>query len=266
LPRPTLRDATAADYPTFARLFPELESGDSIPTAERFETDVLPRTVLLEVDGEPVAYAFWRDAGAGTAHVGHLVVDPRRRREGHGRTTLAHLADRFRALGFSRWCLNVKAGNAVALALYESCGLRRGHEWSSLSLPWEALVGLEPNDLVVSTPVAERDAAIEAAFALRAGHIATERARPNRIVLEARDGEGSVGFVSFDPTFPGANPFRASTAAAVSALAHAMRPHALPDAAHTLVMTVDAVARDTLLRAGAELRYEGIYMEAALER
>ncbi len=77
----------------------------------------------LAIDREIVALAY------GALHNGLLcyesvVVDPRRQRRGYGRRVIAALAAWAREEGASGACLQVEAGNAAALALYDRIGLK----------------------------------------------------------------------------------------------------------------------------------------------
>src|SRR5579883_2131386 len=119
---PTIRSATEADYPVFARLFPELRVEDPLLTPDQFAARMLPGTVIAEEGRDPVGYGSFRTYGS-TAHVVHVVVDPCARGRGVGRALMDGLRARVRALSCDRWYLNVKQDNTEALRLYERCGL-----------------------------------------------------------------------------------------------------------------------------------------------
>jgi len=81
------------------------------------------RFAALFVDGAPAALAY------GALHDGILcyesvVTDPAQRRHGHARRVLLALAAWAAAAGAGGACLQVEAGNAPALPLYHSLGLR----------------------------------------------------------------------------------------------------------------------------------------------
>jgi hypothetical protein len=78
------RDATPSDYEVFARLFPGLQVPDPLLTQAQFEGERMLPNVIIAEDGDRLGYAYWRSYGS-TAHVVHVVVDPRAWRRGVGR-------------------------------------------------------------------------------------------------------------------------------------------------------------------------------------
>lgn len=58
-------------------------------------------------------------------HLARLIVDPGRRRQGHGELLVHELLTRARRSGFARASLNVSEENAPGLLLYRKAGFRR---------------------------------------------------------------------------------------------------------------------------------------------
>jgi len=162
----TVRPAIRDDHAALARLFPELGVSDPLPTPDQFAARMVPRTVVLgdgNDGGEPVGYAFWQIYGL-TAHVVQIVVDPRVRGRGAGRVLMEEVRRRVVVEGRTRWYLNVKQDNAVALRLYERCGLAIEQEGWAVSVRWAELAAAPagPRDAVPFTPSAADDPAIAA--------------------------------------------------------------------------------------------------------
>ncbi|WP_030787083.1 GNAT family N-acetyltransferase [Streptomyces sp. NRRL S-920] len=76
---------------------------------------------VLTEDGESVG-VLWLTLGDGDAFVHDVAVDQRYRGRGHGRSLMLLAEARARAAGRARIGLNVFAGNAPALCLYDSLG------------------------------------------------------------------------------------------------------------------------------------------------
>ena len=69
------RPATPDDYPTYARLFPELGTGDPVPAAATWTAELRPTTRIYELAGLPVAYSY-HERMRELAYVRNVVVDP----------------------------------------------------------------------------------------------------------------------------------------------------------------------------------------------
>lgn len=109
-----IRPANQGDYPLFARLFPELRVPDPVPSRARFETEMMATTLIAERDGAGVGAAFFQVLET-MGYVRTLIAAPEARRTGVGRALMAHLRDRFRAIGCTRWCLDVVRTNDAAI-------------------------------------------------------------------------------------------------------------------------------------------------------
>jgi ribosomal protein S18 acetylase RimI-like enzyme len=240
----TARAATAEDYAVFAKLFPELEVHDPIPNAQQWTDRMMPRTIILLRDGAPAGYGYFQIYGS-SAHLCHVVVDPRERGRGAGRALMEALFARTE--GCTRRFLNVKAHNTAAVRLYQRCGLTIEHESWALDVPFAAVDRLAGEAAEVYRPGPEEDAAIARIFHLDAERIAFVR-DAGRLLFAIRD----VAFAAFDPAFPGAYPFRVARTSLARPLLEAMRSHARTDYVH-MPVEGDAATKDALVAAGAKL-------------
>jgi GNAT superfamily N-acetyltransferase len=259
---PTLRPATAADYPIFANLFPALETGDATPTAARWAAELADNTIVAEEGGTAVGYLYAQTLD-GTGYVRHVVVDARARGRGVGRRMMTATAARFRAAGATRWCLNVKPENHPARRLYEAVGMRAVYGAVSLGLDWKRAAKLPVAAEVEARPILPADdAAIESTLGLVRGQLADARLRPSRMLRQLRDAHGPAGVAIFDPEFPGAFPFRVRAPGYVGALLAALRPLARPE--HDVVNVViedDEPLAQALLAAGATERLRFVHYD-----
>jgi GNAT superfamily N-acetyltransferase len=264
------RTATAADYDTVVRLIPELGSGDPIPERERWEAEMLPFTLFLERGDEVVAYAYvtpLRDV----AYVRHVVVAPGARGQRVGGALMRAIARRSRSAGCTRWCLNVKPENVPAVRLYASFGMREAYTSTPMRLGWDVLARLPREEREVAARPFEpsEDAALEEAFGLPAGRIASLRGVGAwvflRLVDPARPEDDRLGVACFNPPFPGSFPFRVARPALAFPLISAIRSHALPEHDYTqVVVEGDPALKQALLEAGAEARYELLQMDGEI--
>src|SRR6476659_9411441 len=137
----TVRRAQPADYPAYARLFPELLIDDPVPSREVWLAEFAPTTWIATIDEAVVGYCFFQEF-AQAGYVRNIVVAPGARNRGVGRALMHATADLLRAHGKPTWRLNVKPDNAAALALYERLGFQRRYASKALRLPWRALENL----------------------------------------------------------------------------------------------------------------------------
>lgn len=79
---------------------------------------------LARAEGRLAGYAIYMMA-VDEAHLLDITVLPEFRRRGLGRALLAHVCELVRGHGAERMLLEVRAGNAAALALYGNCGFAR---------------------------------------------------------------------------------------------------------------------------------------------
>lgn len=248
------RAALPADFPAFAALFLELETGDPVPSEEAFASDLAPRTLVADAGGRVVGYVTFQILRE-TVYVRNVATAPEVRRSGIGRALMEAVAARGREAGCTAWCLNVKPGNVPAIRLYESLGMRRRYRSVALRLAWERVAGVAPAEAHVIA--AAEDDASEAAAALEPGTLADARARGGRVLLAATDAAGLAGVAVFDPTFPGAFPFAPLRPSIALPLLAAMKPWARPEDTTVGVVLEDRPAAvDALLSAGATLHLE----------
>ncbi|PKN54873.1 MAG: hypothetical protein CVU56_24240 [Deltaproteobacteria bacterium HGW-Deltaproteobacteria-14] len=263
----TTRLATLADYADCARLFPELGVPDPVFTAEQFATRLLPRVVVAEADGRTVGYASWRLYGL-TAHVVHVVADPAARRRGVGRALVGAVREHVADAGCSRWYLNVKRNNAVAIRLYQRAGMTVELESTSVQLPWAKVEELPrpAGPIGAFAPSPADDAAIAARFAIPVERVTAQRTRPGYVAAGVREGGVVAAFATFDPDYPGAYPFCATRPDLARPLLEALQPHALPDRGETLFVSVEGNAplAGVLVDAGARVLFELYRMSAPL--
>ena len=261
------RPAVAADHPEFARLFLELATGDPIPTPEVFARDIAPQTWLFEQDGALAGY-LWFQRLDGVGYVRHVVVDPARRGRGLGREMMLAVAADLRARGCDRWCLNVKPDNLPAIRLYDALGMRETYRSVALRFAWSLVDALPSSDRSLETcPIdPAHDAAIEAAFALPAGQLASYRGRPRiepRRLVDPAVPDAVLGFAIFHVDFPGAYPFRVADPSYAGPLLAGLRPLAeKPDMG--IVAEDDPALAEFMIRHGATVRLLIAHLEGPL--
>jgi ribosomal protein S18 acetylase RimI-like enzyme len=254
-----VRPAVPADYSTFVRLFPELGVDDPILEERRFVRELVPSTLIAEGDTGAGGYAFFQLMD-GTAYVRHLITAPEARRRGVGRALMSAIAERARAANCTTWCLNVKPDNVAAIALYESCGLRREHLSRALRINWSAVPVAE--DATARTIEREDDARVEQTMGLRRGQLEISR-KNGRVLLMLESNAEIVGVASFEPEFPGAFPFRVARPELAWTLLHALRPHARHPFTNVATEGQPEVAA-ALVAGGATVRLDTVHMSGPL--
>ncbi|HEX3554646.1 MAG TPA: GNAT family N-acetyltransferase [Thermoanaerobaculia bacterium] len=259
-----VRCALESDYAAFAALYPELKVNDSVPGRHVWEAEIAPFAWVAAVGDEVVGYCYCQEYDD-TGYVRNLVVAAHARRRGVGRALMETTAAHLRQKGRQLWCLNVKADNEAALALYEGMGLRIQYALVSLRLPWQALAAIPDGQAVVRRLDPARDAAIESRFMLPRGQLAFARGL-NRLLFEAvAASDEPAGLAVFDPGFPGAFPFRVADLDALAPLLRTIRSHARPDDPFVrLVAEDDPRLVELLVRAGAEVREEMLHLKGPL--
>jgi ribosomal-protein-alanine N-acetyltransferase len=261
--RYSVRDATPADYPVFARLFPELHVPDPLLTAAQFEERMLPSTVIAEGADRPLGYSHFRFYG-GTAHVVHVVVDPEARGRGVGKVLMDAVRARVVAAGSTRWYLNVKKDNAPAIRLYESAGLAVEETGWSMRADWSVLLALPgAADTSQFEPTPDEMTALCGELDVDRERLAVVRARPGNVFVALRDASGPCAFAVFDPAFPGVYPLGAARPEHARPLFDALHPHARAPHLNIFVEGGEALA-NALLGGGATLTFEILRMGGAL--
>ena len=264
-----IREATAADYPTFAELFRELGIDETAPSQDRWASELARDTLISErcgrVDGY-VTFIALSDAG----HVRNLVVAPHARRDGVGRELMQAAAESLRARGIAEWHLNVRVGNAAAIQLYEQLGMAVEHRSVVLRVPVSRIPEL-PRERAQALPVDPvEDDDIERALDLLAGRIAMTRVRRDRVLMQLRDNTcAPIGFASIgvgtagDPTLPAVQPFRVARPALAGTLLTALAAHTMSPRIQVVVEDDAAVTR-LLAAAGAETALELLHYRGAV--
>ena len=220
----TPRPAEPGDYPTFARLFLELQTDEPAPPSDRFEL-MLPTTLVAERAGAAVGYALYEILGD-ICYVRNLVTDRAARRSGVGARLMAEIAGIARARGCTRWRLNVKPENVAAVTLYERLGFRGVREGRTVRLSWAAALALPGADVAEQIEPAD-DAAFETVFDAEPGLLASRRAKGS-LVLGVRRGGAPLALACFDAKFPGGYPFRAPGLVEAASLLRAMGAARVP--------------------------------------
>ena len=258
------RRATPEDYPSFARLFPELLVDDPVPGPETWTKTFVPSTWVAVRAAEVLGYCYFQEY-ANSGYVRNIVVAPLVRRLGVGRALMQGAANELRSHGKKSWRLNVKADNVAALALYERLGMRQKYAAYSFRLSWSALSALPAGSAVVRSLTEDRQATLEALFDLPGGQLASARAL-GRVLLEAvsTSGTAPVGLAVFEPRFPGAFPFRVTELSAGTPLLSAMRELVPTDEYVNLVAEDDEGLAALLRSVGADLRHEIVHLTGAL--
>lgn len=266
-----IRDARPDDYPAFVALFPELGVDDPIPDPDRWWATLGSQTLVLEHDGRVVAYIYFQILDA-TGYVRHVVVHPGHRGRRLGLRLMDAVAERLRAARCTVWCLNVKPDNAAAIGLYERVGMRLAHRSAAVRFAWDLVDRLPSTDMHLKTCRIDPadDAALERAMDLPAGQLANLRRTAARVDLRLLDPADprnlGLGLASFDPTFPGAFPFRVARPALARPLLTGMRAHASPDRDHVqIVLEGDQPLVDRLVALGAAIHLAFVHLKGPLD-
>jgi ribosomal protein S18 acetylase RimI-like enzyme len=259
-------NATAADYPAFVRLFPELGVHDPLPPAKRFAEVIAPLAIFAREGDTIVGYANSRPRGE-RLHIVHVITDPGHRRRGVGRALMLELARRARSAGLRRWMLNVKPENGAALKLYTGCGMQIVLESVQLRLAWADVAKLPPPPAGTTTDALapSDDGRVEQALGLEPGDFSSCRASPGRVFLGAAVDGVPVACVAFDPAYPGAPVLRALSAGHARAILEGLLLHAVPRPDRLFVfLEGDPVLESSLVAAGAEVMMRVLRMEGDL--
>jgi GNAT superfamily N-acetyltransferase len=152
--RITLRPGSRHDVPLLLALIHELAAYERAPHAvvatekdllrDGFGEAPLFRTLIAELDGTPVGFAFYFLAystwkGQPTLYLEDLFVRPAARGHGAGKALMRELAREAARLGCARFVWQVLDWNEPALRFYESIGAQVVHEWLTCRLEGEAL-------------------------------------------------------------------------------------------------------------------------------
>ena len=118
----SIRTMTLQDIPRVAAMEKMIFSD---PWSEKVyeETLRLPEAeYVIAQSGEMIAGAAGVRNIVGTGEITNVMVLPEYRRQGIGRMMMEEVLNRGRALGADEFTLEVRAGNAAAIGLYESLG------------------------------------------------------------------------------------------------------------------------------------------------
>ena len=260
-----VRAATIEDHADYVRLHAELGVDDAVPGRETFLTQLMHRMLVAD-DGGVVGYLLY-EVMPETGYIRNVVADPARRRAGIGRALMEAARARFVAAGTTSWRLNVKRDNTAALALYARCGLAIAYRTVVMRIPREVSLGAPPGYVLEVLP-AELDGVVEPRFALLAGQLANQRARPGRHVVQLiRDAE-IVGAGVMMSGVPGCFPFRVLDRAHVEPFAALLRAQYAPPEAPWLQISAendDGVEAEGM-RLGAFVYLDLAHLEGHLDR
>jgi ribosomal-protein-alanine N-acetyltransferase len=256
-----IRGARPQDYASFATLF--REPGDTTPSLEQWSSELAKTTLISERGGRIEGYVTFI-ALSEAGHVRNLVVAPDARRIGVGRELMYAAAEALRARGIGEWHLNVKVDNAAAIRLYEGLGMEVEHRSTVLRVPLAGITEL-PRDAATALSVdPAEDDDLERALGLLAGRIAMMRIKSGRVLVQLRDRTcAAVGFAAFDPSLPGAMPFRVAHSTLAGTLLAALARHT-SESNIQVVIDDDARTTELLLEIGAETRLELLHYRGTL--
>lgn len=260
-----IRSARASDHAAFSTLFPELRVDDPTPSLERWTTEMVPTTFVAEESGTVVGYTYFQ-VFAGEGIIRHLVVAPSHHGRRIGQQLMTSAAEVMRRAGATRWSLNVKPDNVPALRLYRRMGMKEQHHSQSLRFAWTLPARLpSPGASVTPFEISPaQDAEVEA-IGFPRGMLANARALPHRVLMAVRESTKVVGAAVFNPTFPGAYPFRADSPAAARALLEALQPCALAEPPYMqVVIEGQPSLAQALVEAGAVVRLDIVHLEGPL--
>jgi ribosomal-protein-alanine N-acetyltransferase len=124
-----IEPATADDLDAVLEI--ERHSFHSAWTRETFERELVTHHARIDVvreRGRVVAFHnYWLVSASSELHVLSIATHPDHRRRGLGGQLLAHALDAARAIGATLATLEVRKGNAAAIALYDRHGFRTVH-------------------------------------------------------------------------------------------------------------------------------------------
>jgi ribosomal protein S18 acetylase RimI-like enzyme len=263
-----VRPARVDDYQRFAALFLEMKVDDAVATPERFQSELLPTTLIAEHQNHASGYAYFQVMDK-TLYVRNVVTAPEARARGVGTALMQAMAARAREMGCTEWCLNVKPDNTPALRLYEKMGLHFKYTSKALRINWADVMARRapPHEPQFRTRRIEVDeeARVERETGLVSGQLATSRETPDRIQWLIEAGHRVLGAAIFHPHFPGAYPFRISDASLALEFLKSLCVFANPEPHFVnLVIEGQPQVADVFLRAGATLRLDIVHLTGAL--
>ena len=262
----TIRAAHASDYDPFTELFLELHVDDPTPSRDAW-TRIAKTSFVAEQADAVVGYIYY-DLFAHECHIRHISVAAEARGHRVGQRLMERVLERMREAGLSQWALNVKPENTSAIRLYERMGMRPVYTSQAMRFDWSITERL-PVDAQLTTFAIEpaRDAEIEHATKLSPGQLATLRARGDNVQRAVEDASSGavVGAAVFTPTFPGAYPFKAASAAVARTLLEALRPFARPDPPYMqVVIEGQPDVASALREAGALVRLDIVHYKGTV--
>ena len=273
-----VRAAVPEDYGVFALLFPELWVEERPLEKDRWEREMMATTLIAEAGSgdlpagalprRSVGYAYFqiiRD----TAYVRHVVTAPEARQRGVGKALMIAIARRALAHSppCSSWCLNVRPDNVAAVTLYERMGMTRAFATRALRVAWTTVdtrQTLHDARVLARVITPEDDARVEPATKLLSGQLAVARKMEGRVLIGLFDEDIVLGATVFDPTFPGAYPFRVARPELALVLLDALRPYVRKgDPLVNVVVEGQPDVADALIAAGATVKLDTVHMSSS---
>jgi hypothetical protein len=134
-----------------------------------------------------------------------------------------------------------------------------------MTIPWKGVASLPKEEGATPFLVTpEEDAAAERQTGLLTGQLGALRAGGGRVFVGLRRNEAIVAVAAFDPDFPGAMPFTASSPALAGSLLEAMHPHARAEHSSVRMLALTEAVADAIREAGGTILLETLRMEGPL--
>ena len=262
-----LRPATVVDHELYRHFFAELGTPDAPLDSARWQAECVSTSAFLMEEAREVGYAAWEQAGL-NAHVRHVAIELTARGRGLGHRLMLELGARLRAGGAQAWRLNVYPTNAAAIGLYEKVGLSVVYATTVLRLDWEHVSRLACETSRSSEANPSFDSVLEKKFGLMEDQLGRARLRQGIRVVAATTPEGEpVGIAIFDPSLPGAFPFRCKSPGHARGLIEGLRERYHGDKASVQLVIEDSPAvAHTLQAAGAQRVRELFHMRGPIPR
>ncbi len=262
-----LRPASLDDHALYVRFFAELGTPEGPLESSRWQTECVSSSAFLVEAGREVGYAAWELAGE-NAHVRHVVIEPAARGRGLGRQLMIDLGGLLRSKGAQAWRLNVFSTNATAIGLYEGLGLRAIYSSAVLRLDWNFVARLPCAASRAGDANPAFDAVNEVKFGLLQGQLARTRSKQGVMIVAATAADGlQVGLAAFDPSIPGAFPFRCKPPEHARTLLDGLRERYHGDKPFVQLVIEDSeVITRALELAGAQRLHDIVHMRGSIPR
>jgi len=264
-----IRDAKSSDYIHFKRLFDYLELDHEPPPKKKWQKDFASKTLFAVLDHRIVGFSTYNKYGK----VGHLVflsVAPKYRQRGIGEKLVSMSAGELSGQDCDKWYLNVKPQNKPAIGLYSKMGFSVKHRSTAIRFDNKILDNLRnTEDCCVVTIDPHEYSEIEKELGLVEGMLDTYSKYVDRqmvrLKINSNPKDYKTGFMCFDPSFPGAYPFKVSSVKFAIPLIVWMKSQVLHDVPYIQIFIEDnEELTSLLLNAGAWSDLQLLNMEVNL--